>query len=138
MNISGIRPYAGFYEYNSIKLNEIRQQQIVQSQSLEADAGAGNRSNAQDGNADLYAARERQTYNSADYAKEYQSGVSYELKGADSDLNSLDVEKALSGLEKDQVQKQYQFFVGDDITVGNMTKASSDLVVRPEENFSLI
>ena len=138
MNISGIRPYAGFYEYNSIKLNEIRQQQIVQSQSLEADAGAGNRSHAQNGNADLYTARERQTYNSADYAKEYQPGVSYELKGADSDLNSLDVEKALSGLEKDQVLKQYQFFVGDDITVGNMTKASSDLVVRPEENFSLI
>ena len=69
--------------------------------------------------------------------KEYQPGVSYELKGADSDLNSLDVEKALSGLEKDQVLKQYQFFVGDDIAVGNMTKSSSDLVVRPEENFSL-
>ena len=104
---------------------------------MEADAGAGNRSNSQDGNADLHAARERQTYNSADYAKEYQPGVSYELKGADSDLNSLDVEKALSGLEKDQVLKQYQFFFGDDITAGNTTKVSSDLVVRPEENFSL-
>lgn len=135
MNISGIRPYAGFYEYNSIKLNEIRQQQIVQSQALGTDAGAGNRSDAQD--AGVYAARERQTYNSADYAKEYQPGVSYELKGADSDLNSLDVEKAISGLEKDQVLKQYQFFVGDDITVESAGKGSSDLVVRPEENFSL-
>ena len=31
MNVSGIRPYEGFYQYNSIKLNELRNQQIAAS-----------------------------------------------------------------------------------------------------------
>ena len=29
MNISGIRPTAGFYSYNSIKINELRNQQLA-------------------------------------------------------------------------------------------------------------
>ena len=33
MNISGIRPYEGFYSYNSIKINELRNQQIAASQA---------------------------------------------------------------------------------------------------------
>ena len=31
MNISGIRTGAGFYDYNSIKINEVRNQQIRES-----------------------------------------------------------------------------------------------------------
>ena len=31
MNISGIRTGAGFYDYNSIKINEVRSQQIRES-----------------------------------------------------------------------------------------------------------
>ena len=36
MNISGIRPYAGFYDYNSIKASEIRNQQIQASQQSDS------------------------------------------------------------------------------------------------------
>ena len=32
MNVSGIRPYSGFYQYNSIKLDELRNQQIADTQ----------------------------------------------------------------------------------------------------------
>ena len=32
MNISGIRPYAGFYDYNSIKAEALRSQQIAEAQ----------------------------------------------------------------------------------------------------------
>ena len=38
MNISGIRPSADFYSYNSIKINELRNQQIMESKK----AGQGN------------------------------------------------------------------------------------------------
>ena len=31
MNISGIRTGAGFYDYNSIKINEVRSQQIQEA-----------------------------------------------------------------------------------------------------------
>ena len=132
MNISGIRPYAGFYEYNSIKLHELRLQQIAQAE----DAGSGiDLSGGASQNAEGYAeARPRQTYSAADYAKEYDPDASYELKGADSDLNSLDVEKALSGLEKDQVLMQYQFFVG---TEGAKEHTKASLAVRESENFNI-
>ena len=35
MNISGIRTGAGFYDYNSIKINEVRNQQIRESMESE-------------------------------------------------------------------------------------------------------
>ncbi len=55
------------------------------------------------------------------------------MKGVDSDISKLDVEKALSDLKKDQVLQQYQFFVGDDAF------ASTEKLkqVREEENFWL-
>ena len=133
MNISGIRPYAGFYEYNSIKLHELRLQQVAQAggTGTETDAG-GHASQSVDDYAD---ARSRQTYGAADYAKEYNPDASYEMKGADSDLSSLDVEKAISGLEKDQVLQQYQFFVGTEETKPN---TGGSLAVRESENFNIV
>ena len=55
------------------------------------------------------------------------------MKGSESDIHSLDVEKALSDMHKDQVLQQYQFFVGDDAF------ASTEKLkqVREEENFWL-
>ncbi len=38
---------------------------------------------------------------------------SFEMKGRDSDLGSLDMEKAISDMQKDQALMQYQYFVGD-------------------------
>lgn len=72
-------------------------------------------------------------YGAAEFNARYQPDASYELKGVDSDLSKLDVEKALSDLKKDQVLQQYQFFVGDDAF------ASTEKLkqVREEENFWL-
>ncbi|MCR5831647.1 MAG: hypothetical protein K6G67_05825 [Lachnospiraceae bacterium] len=38
---------------------------------------------------------------------------SFEMKGRDSDIESLDMEKAVSDMQKDQALMQYQYFVGD-------------------------
>ena len=37
----------------------------------------------------------------------------FEMKGKDSDLESLDMEKAVSDMQKDQALMQYQYFVGE-------------------------
>ena len=37
MNISGMRPYEGFYEYNSIKAVALRSQQIAAVQNASGD-----------------------------------------------------------------------------------------------------
>ena len=47
------------------------------------------------------------------------------------DITSLDVEKAISDMKKDQVLQQYQFFVGERMSQTGL------LYIRPNENFSL-
>lgn len=108
MNISGMRPYEGFYEYNSIKAVALRSQQIaaVQNASGDEELSGGSQPQGQT------QTKRPQTYNAFDYAKEYQPDETYELKGADSDLAGLDMQKAISDMEKDQVLQQYQYFVG--------------------------
>lgn len=140
MNISGIRPYDGFYQYNSIKLNELRSQQIAASNqdtreqaTSEEDVRAAEAQRQQE--YDAFAAN--QSFDAYDYAQLYRADESYSLKGIDSDINNLDMEKAISGLEKDQVLQQYQYFVGDGAFVSAKPKDASEAVWRSGENFIL-
>lgn len=131
MTISGIRPYAGFYEYNSIKANELRAEQIAATQkasSVEAEEVS-----TETQSATVQTPAPEQNFTAFDYAQNYRSDETHELKGRDSDLASLDMQKAISDLDKDQVLQQYQFFVGDDAF------ASTEKLkqVREEENFWL-
>lgn len=38
---------------------------------------------------------------------------SFSMKGKDSDIESLDIQKAVSDMQKDQALMQYQYFVGE-------------------------
>lgn len=80
-----------------------------------------------------YRQRQKEDHGVADFNAKYQPDVSYDLKGVDSDISKLDVEKALSDLKKIRYCKEYQFFVGDDAF------ASTEKLkqVREEENFWL-
>lgn len=135
MNISGIRTGAGFYDYNSIKINEVRNQQI--RESMESGPMPVMGAVEQKDSADIEAVQlqtvQKADHGAAEFNARYQPDASYELKGVDSDLSKLDVEKALSDLKKDQVLQQYQFFVGDDAF------ASTEKLkqVKEEENFWL-
>lgn len=53
------------------------------------------------------------------------SASSFEMKGRDSDIEQLDMEKAVSDMQKDQALMQYQYFVGD----SNPFMSSEDGVV---------
>ena len=105
MNISGIRTGAGFYDYNSIKINEVRNQQI--RESMESGQMPAMGAVEQNDSADIEAVQlqtvQKADYGAAEFNARYQPDASYELKGIDSDLSKLDVEKALSDLKKDQV-----------------------------------
>lgn len=135
MNISGIRPTQGFYDYNSIKVNELRSQQIA-----EAMQGQEQQTINQVATVDTVTARPvEQNYTSFHFAQEYRPNETYDLVGADSDINSLDIQKAVSDLEKDKVLRQYQFFVNDDGVNGFVAKEKdpSEMVLRSGENFML-
>ena len=136
MTISGIRPYAGFYEYNSIKANELRAEQIAATQkasSVEAEEVSTETQSAA-----VQTPIPEQNFTAFDYAQNYRSDETYELKGKDSDLASLDMRKAISDLNKDQVLQQYQFFVGDkDSVTAKMTIDPLERMIRREESFYL-
>ena len=42
-----------------------------------------------------------------------ESSASFDMKGKDSDIASLDMEKAISDMKKDSILEEYQYFVGD-------------------------
>ena len=133
MNISGIRTNAGFYDYNSIKINEVRSQQIQVAKESSQILVTNTAEPEDNGDARQIPKVQQEDQGIVDFNARYQPDAYYELKGIDSDLSKLDVEKALSDLKKDQVLQQYQFFVGDE------PFASTEKLkqVREEENFWL-
>ena len=135
MNISGMRPYARFYDYNSIKAVELRSRQVAAAKD---DLLSGENSKEETRGEEFGWNGPRQDYTSYDYAKTYRPDETYELKGEESDITSLDIQKAISDMEKDQVLRQYQYFVGTKDS--GIKKAVSEQIqpsMRSGENFSL-
>lgn len=130
MNVSGIRPYAGFYSYNSIRLNELRNQQISAAEA----EGTKVEPVKEEPKVEV---KVEQNFSSYDFAQTYDPTATYELKGEDSDINKLDVQKAVSDLEKDQVLMQYQYFVGDSVHVAQKQSDPTERSLRSGENFFL-
>ena len=124
MNISGIRIQAGFYDYNTIKNTQIQEESVpdtvdaVGKDTRVTEITETERDNKPD-------------HGAAEYAKQYQPDAEDDLKEIASDITSLDVEKAISDMKKDQVLEQYQFFVGERMSQTGL------LYIRPNENFSL-
>ena len=133
MNISGFRPTESFYSYNSIKLNELRNQQI----SAAKEAALVSVSQEVDEEV-VVEPVPVQTYTSYDYAQRYNPDEIFELKGFESDITKLDVQNAISDLDKDQVLQQYQFFVGTAPTpISTLGESKPEKVLRSGENFYL-
>lgn len=111
MNISGTRTYAGFYDYNTIKSQEEKTQQIVDAKA-DAMREETLQAEVQEEKAVESLVEKKPDTGAIDYVKRYQPDATYELKGVDSDIANLDVQKALSEMKMDQILEQYQFFVG--------------------------
>ena len=127
MNISGIRTGAGFYDYNSIENRAVTvgsELPAELSQSVTDQAPS-----AEEHAAPAVSRKSGPDQGAIDYANSYQPDAVYELKGVDSDIARLDVERAISDMRRDQVLEQYQFFVG--------TNPDEAQPVRPDENFIL-
>lgn len=115
MNISGIRISTGFYDYNSIEKRQTEQAALEQNppaEEIEAVSSAAPEK-GQEEQTSAEPVRKKPDSGAIDYAKRYQPDVTYELKGLDSNIAKLDVERALSDMRKDQVLERYQFFVGE-------------------------
>ncbi len=119
MNISGIRPVSGFYDYGKTDRILPEAQEAQQEEKI-----AENENTAEEA---------AQTFGAYDYVKQYDPDQVYSLKGEDSDIRSRDVQKAISDMQKDQVIRQYHYFVGSALEA--QSRGASP--VRVMEDFTL-
>jgi hypothetical protein len=128
MNISGIRPSVGFYDQNSIRFNPaLSSMSIEETQEPAVEETSASVSSDEE----MAAARQGQTFGSYDFASQYKPGEVHELKGTDSDIKSLDVERAVNDMQKDSAIHRYQYFVQ------NKGKGEDNSAARGSENFTL-
>ena len=125
MNISGIRPYSGFYNVNNVSSVHNNSYDTAPQAVEEKEEKVSAVSQES-----IEAARSKQTFGSYDYADQYRPTENFEVNSSNSDLRSLDVEKAISDMRKDQAIQQYQFFVGEN-------SEAETVSARGSENFSL-
>ena len=111
MNISGIRPSIGFYDQNSIRFNSEFGVQANENVELQAPVTEEAELDVSISEEDIAKARAGQTFGSYDFASQYKPDVAHELKGADSDIKNLDIEKAVNNMKKDTAIHRYQYFV---------------------------
>lgn len=127
MNISGIRPTAAIYEYKIAQAKS--SPEVLKSQS-----GVHTEEQQPSEERTVQTGRNTQTETAFSYAQKYEPDKTYEMKGADSSLEDLDMEQAISDMKKDQLLQQYQFFVGSS-RYGKIPV--EDSIILPYENFEI-
>lgn len=126
MNISGIYPYSGFYNFNTV--HEARPVAVEATQEAKT---------SPEDNAEVVAtmvvqpdARANQTFGAFDYANQYRPDENLINRNVGV-VRSLEVDQAISDMQKDQALHQYQFFVREGAA------AEGTNVIRGAENFVL-
>ncbi len=125
MLINGLSQYDLFSAYNSSnaidKIPEINSQ-VISGQGKHAAHAAEtvpHQESAEPLALNLEAIRPRSDASLENISLSLKSNGDFEMKGRDSSLSTLDVEKAVSDMQKDQALLQYQYFVGDSNIIGN-------------------
>ena len=116
MGISGVNGIGGMQDY-SIQAPDYSRQpaktvitEVPQQESRVASSNQIDSSPAEN----TQAAEKKPSANSAleDISITFHKQDDFGYIGRDSDIHSLDVEKAISDMRKDQILQQYQYFVG--------------------------
>lgn len=119
MAINGLGQYDLFSSYNSINVTDriprVNPQEIGgQEKRAAIDAEPAQQEAVPSPlSLDLEAIRSRNNASLENISLSLKSNSDFEMKGRDSSLNALDMEKAVSDMQKDQALLQYQYFVGN-------------------------
>ncbi len=89
------------------------------AQSAQPDAAKEQKVSAPEIDLRLDDIRPRQNASLEDISLSLNEPGGFEMKGRESDIESLDMQKAISDMQKDQALMQYQYFVGDSNIVNN-------------------
>ena len=125
----------GIYDYNSIKINEVRSQQIQEARESEQIpvTGTVEQNDSTDAKVEQIPAAQKEDYGVADFNAKLSARCVLRFERRSTVIFQSWMWKKHCQIEKDQVLQQYQFFVGDDAF------ASTEKLkqVREEENFWL-
>lgn len=131
MGISGINDFYGaLSSYRvpnipSVSVSEVEKQDKLKTQNVSENAASASSSSLQD--ISLPSVK-RSNADVEDISLTFNKGDDYGYIGKDSDIYSLDVQNAISDMQKDDVLRQYQYFVGGNSSFGD----PSDGVVIPK------
>ena len=117
--LKGIDNYQAFdySAYNRVNDASVRKQ--IQEQQPQAQEKTESRSAVQDFDLSLSDIRPRQNASLEDIKLSLNEPSGFEMKGRESDIEALDMEKAVSDMQKDQALMQYQYFVGEQSIMGS-------------------
>lgn len=109
MGINGISDYANLIrDYRIPAVRFAESEEISERSGLREETGT-TAIEAQEASSGV---RERRNANLEDISIVFNRQDEFGYIGKDSDIRSLDVEKAISDMKKDSVLQQYQYFVG--------------------------
>lgn len=117
--INSLQSY-DYSELNRIQ-NDRRSAELAAKENNERQAAveAQPKSSAADIDLRLGDIRPRQNASLEDISLSLTETSGFEMKGRQSDITSLDMEKAVSDMQKDRALMQYQYFVGESNVVNN-------------------
>ncbi len=117
MGISGVNGIGGMQDY-SIQMPDYTKQPaktvIVEEPQQESRVASSDQIDISSAE-NTQAAEKKSSANAAleDISITFHKQDDFGYIGRDSDIHSLDVEKAISDMRKDQILQQYQYFVGN-------------------------
>jgi len=126
MNISGIYPYSGFYNFNRVQ----ETMPVAPEQTQEVEAPEEEVAEVVGSIVVNAEARANQTFGAFDFANQYRPDENL-MNRSIGVVRSSEVDQAISDMQKDQALHQYQFFVRE----GAAAEGSN--IIRGAENFSL-
>ncbi|MBO4903976.1 MAG: hypothetical protein J5367_02015 [Lachnospiraceae bacterium] len=111
--LKGIGNYQGFdySAYNRINAEQVTKRPV--QESAQATNEKIQEAPSRDLDLRLSDIRPRQNASLEDITLSLNEPNGFEMKGRESDIDALDMEKAVSDMQKDQALMQYQYFVGE-------------------------
>ncbi|MCR5279744.1 MAG: hypothetical protein K6E19_09935 [Lachnospiraceae bacterium] len=132
MAINGISGYGGFYNSYSVRdipkvdVETVKQQDAAKE--LEAKALPKAPEKAEVASKPLSENRSR-TADLDNISLNFNSGEDYSYIGSDFEIGGLDMEKAISDMQKDKVLMDYQYFVGSSDNLNEMFASGDGRVI---------
>lgn len=113
MGIGKISDYGSMIQsYRVSSIPVVSVEEAMASQAGQVENGRGTDTPALQQQQEQVVRQAAPEVNLQDVSMSLKTGDFFEMTGRDSDIEQLDIQKAISDMKKDSILEQYQFFVG--------------------------